>query len=439
MVAALTRVFGVHNLALAEDVVQDAFCRALEVWRFRGVPDNPSAWLMATAKNRAIDVLRRERTARTFAPELGRLLESEWTLVPDGRGAVRSARGQRRPAAHDVFVLPSPAARGGAGRARPPHPVRLQRRRGRGGVSQHRGRDPEADLAGEEGAVGIEAAVRPGGRRVLRAAVSGPSSALSALQRGLPRRFAESAVRVELCREAMRLARAARRPSARRNARDARARGAHVPARGAPAGARRCGRGAQLARSIRIGRSGIARLIAEGQRLLELSADRSGADRVSRRGGDRVGPRARPAGGRHGLGTDRRALRHADDDPPVAGRRAQSGDRRCAAEGPERGLEEIRAIADRDRLRGYPFYFAALGELELSLRPAAISPAKHFQRRARAGAQPDGTAIPRAARERMRGSVGPFLPFLPFQRICPACPSCPVLPFLPCPVVARLG
>src|SRR5215467_7449485 len=82
MVAALTHIFGIHNLALAEDVVQDAFCRAMEVWPFRGVPDNPSAWLMATAKHRAIDVLRRERTARTFAPEFGRLLESEWTLVP---------------------------------------------------------------------------------------------------------------------------------------------------------------------------------------------------------------------------------------------------------------------------------------------------------------------------------------------------------------------
>src|ERR1700751_3209787 len=82
MVAALTRVFGVHNLALAEDVVQDAFCRALEVWRIRGMPENPSAWLMATAKNGALDVLRRERTARTFAPELGRFLQSEWTLAP---------------------------------------------------------------------------------------------------------------------------------------------------------------------------------------------------------------------------------------------------------------------------------------------------------------------------------------------------------------------
>src|SRR5258708_36733250 len=82
MVATLTRVFGVNNLALAEDVVQDAFCRALEVWKFRGVPENPSAWLIATAKNRALDVLRRRRTARTFAPELGRLLEGQWTLAP---------------------------------------------------------------------------------------------------------------------------------------------------------------------------------------------------------------------------------------------------------------------------------------------------------------------------------------------------------------------
>src|SRR5579859_838801 len=82
MVAALTRIFGVHNLSLAEDVVQDAFCRALEVWKFRGVPENPSAWLMAAAKNRATDVLRRERTARKFAPEVGRLAEGELAVEP---------------------------------------------------------------------------------------------------------------------------------------------------------------------------------------------------------------------------------------------------------------------------------------------------------------------------------------------------------------------
>src|SRR6516162_9206235 len=82
MVATLTRIFGTRNIALAEDVVQDAFCRAFEVWKVRGVPENPSAWLMATAKNRAIDALRRERTARTFEPELSRLIQSEWTLAP---------------------------------------------------------------------------------------------------------------------------------------------------------------------------------------------------------------------------------------------------------------------------------------------------------------------------------------------------------------------
>jgi RNA polymerase sigma factor (sigma-70 family) len=82
LTAALTRIFGVNNLALAEDVVQDAFCRAIEVWKSRGIPENPSAWLMATAKHRALDRVRRERTALTFAPELSRLYDSEWTLAP---------------------------------------------------------------------------------------------------------------------------------------------------------------------------------------------------------------------------------------------------------------------------------------------------------------------------------------------------------------------
>ena len=82
LVAILIRLFGIENLALAEDVVQDAFCRALETWKFNGVPENPSAWLMQTAKRRALDVLRREGTARKFAPEIKVLLESEWTLAP---------------------------------------------------------------------------------------------------------------------------------------------------------------------------------------------------------------------------------------------------------------------------------------------------------------------------------------------------------------------
>jgi predicted RNA polymerase sigma factor len=83
MLAALTRVFGVHNLALAEDVVQETLTNAFEVWSHCGeVPKHAGALLMTSAKNRAIDAFRRERTARKFAPEIGRLAESEWTLRP---------------------------------------------------------------------------------------------------------------------------------------------------------------------------------------------------------------------------------------------------------------------------------------------------------------------------------------------------------------------
>jgi RNA polymerase sigma-70 factor (ECF subfamily) len=82
LVAALSRVFGMHNLALAEDVVQDVLCRALEVWKFHGVPSNPRAWLLAAARNRALDEVRRERTRRVFAPDVGFLLKTEWTLEP---------------------------------------------------------------------------------------------------------------------------------------------------------------------------------------------------------------------------------------------------------------------------------------------------------------------------------------------------------------------
>ena len=66
--------FGLGHLNLAEDVVQDALCRALEVWPVHGLPDNPSAWLMRVARNRAIDLVRREEQFRYFAPELVYLL-----------------------------------------------------------------------------------------------------------------------------------------------------------------------------------------------------------------------------------------------------------------------------------------------------------------------------------------------------------------------------
>src|SRR3954453_17133352 len=62
----------VRDVGLAEDLAQDALVAALEQWPQSGVPDNPGAWLMATAKHRAIDLIRRNETLRRKAGEPGR-------------------------------------------------------------------------------------------------------------------------------------------------------------------------------------------------------------------------------------------------------------------------------------------------------------------------------------------------------------------------------
>ena len=83
MTAVLTKMFGTENLDLAEDVVQDTFIAAMKVWPLKGIPENPSAWLFSTAKNKAVDVLRRNRFTSTFDfsdPER-KLLQSEYTLM----------------------------------------------------------------------------------------------------------------------------------------------------------------------------------------------------------------------------------------------------------------------------------------------------------------------------------------------------------------------
>src|SRR5438874_11856568 len=70
--AVLTRSLGVRRLDLVEDVVQAALVQALETWSRRGVPEDPAGWLYRTARNLAIDALRRERT---HAQALSRLAE----------------------------------------------------------------------------------------------------------------------------------------------------------------------------------------------------------------------------------------------------------------------------------------------------------------------------------------------------------------------------
>lgn len=62
LVATLAAKLGTHRLQLAEDAVQEALVRALQTWPYRGIPENPAAWLAHAAKNLALDALRREQT-----------------------------------------------------------------------------------------------------------------------------------------------------------------------------------------------------------------------------------------------------------------------------------------------------------------------------------------------------------------------------------------
>jgi RNA polymerase sigma-70 factor (ECF subfamily) len=365
MVGALVRVFGVHNLALAEDVVQDAFCRALEVWKFRGVPENPSAWLMATAKNRAIDVLRRERTARTYAPELGRLLESEWTLTP---------------VMEDLFG---------------PHALKDDLLRMMFSCC-HPHLPEEAQVAlmlhilcgfsvGEVAAafVASHAAIE---KRIGRAKktlalskrlvdVSNAEDVtlrLPAVQRALYLLFnegyhgacPESAVRADLCQEAIRLTGilqehpAAATPETLALAALMHLHAARLPSRLDALGDLNTFAGQDRSKWDRS-------LVAAGQRLLERAA--AGAEVTAYHVEAAIAwfhaaaPRAEDTDWAS-IVTLYDTLLTLRPSPVIALNRAIAI---AQHEGPERGLEEIHAIAGRERLDAYPFYAAALGELEL--------------------------------------------------------------------------
>ena len=83
LVAILTGQLGVHRLQLAEDVVQEALVRALQTWPYRGVPENPAAWLTMTAKNLALDFLRREQRFHEKQPGIAEEQE-RWLSSPPG-------------------------------------------------------------------------------------------------------------------------------------------------------------------------------------------------------------------------------------------------------------------------------------------------------------------------------------------------------------------
>lgn len=364
IVAALTRIFGVHNLALAEDVVQDAFCRALEVWKLRGMPENPSAWLMATAKNRAVDALRRERTARTFAPELGRLLESEWTLRP-AVDELFSASPIKDDQLRMMFSCCHPRLQEQAQVSLVLHLLC--------GFSV--GEIANAFLcthAASEKRISRAKKVLTGSKKLFELTDKDFSGRLSAVHRALYLLFnegyhgasPESAIRVELCREAMRLAELL----------------VDHPQTATPASyalyALMCLDAARL--PARVDASGNLsslfdqdrsqwdqKLVNEGRKLLDLSA--SGPELTEYHVEAAIA--AVHARASRVEDTDWGAIVSLYDklmairpSPVVALNRAIAV---AQHEGPERGLEEIHAIPNSERLAAYPFYSAALGELEL--------------------------------------------------------------------------
>ncbi|HMP83205.1 MAG TPA: sigma-70 family RNA polymerase sigma factor [Verrucomicrobiota bacterium] len=97
LVSVLTGIFGIERLQLAEDVVQEALVRALQTWPYYGVPKNPAAWLTQTAKNLALDTIRREKTFHEKQPQIIALIEqrggdSETDESPRFEGEIRDDR-----------------------------------------------------------------------------------------------------------------------------------------------------------------------------------------------------------------------------------------------------------------------------------------------------------------------------------------------------------
>ena len=82
MASVLTRLLGFQSLDLAEDIVQDTLLKAMTTWKFKGIPENPAAWLYTVAKRKAIDAIRTQHIHEQHHSEIGYALRSEWTLSP---------------------------------------------------------------------------------------------------------------------------------------------------------------------------------------------------------------------------------------------------------------------------------------------------------------------------------------------------------------------
>jgi DNA-directed RNA polymerase specialized sigma24 family protein len=119
LIAGLTRV--VRDISMAEELAADALVVAMKAWAESGVPRNPGAWLMQTAKRRAIDYFRHNKMAARKLEEVGRDLEEEEQMVPDfDSGAALTERpvsipSSRSSTSSSTRAMPRPPARAGCG------------------------------------------------------------------------------------------------------------------------------------------------------------------------------------------------------------------------------------------------------------------------------------------------------------------------------------
>lgn len=79
LVSTLTGIFGTEHLQLAEDVVQDSLFEAISHWSYEGVPGNPAAWLFRVAKNKAINMVKREKYKKQYVSEMAIAGQDAWT------------------------------------------------------------------------------------------------------------------------------------------------------------------------------------------------------------------------------------------------------------------------------------------------------------------------------------------------------------------------
>ncbi len=385
LLAALTRVFGVRSLALAEDVVQETLTSAFEAWRMSGVPPHYSALLMTAAKNRAIDALRRDRTARRLAPDVGRALAR--TVHPDIEHAFQP-EAQKDDELRMMFTCCHP-------RLAEDVQVALVLHILCGFDARETASAFLVTEAAMEKRLSRGKKVLAESKRLFELGAADFAERLSAVQRALYLLFSEgyhgacadAVVRRDLCRDALRLVRLLIEPPP-----------SATPATFALA-ALMCLGAARL--PARIDEAGDLKalfeqdrtrwdgaLIAEGMRLLEASASGDTLSEYHLEAGI-AGLHATAARAEdtpwHDIVGLYDALMMVRPSPVVALNRAVAIAER---DGPARGLEAIRAIEDTPRLAAYPFYAAAIGELELrSGRPAF---ARESLLRARRLARNDG-------------------------------------------------